>query len=267
MIAGQRFAEFKAARRIWAVGAIHGEARRLRDLHDLLAPRFRAPGDRIVYLGNYLGRGPAVLGTVEELLDFRCRVLALPGMFAADHVFLRGTQEEMWQKSLQLQFAIDPRGVLEWMLGHGFDATLAAYGLGGARGLAAARDGTLSLARWTGTIRQALAARPGHRDLLSALRRAALTPSPGLLFVHAGVDPSRPLDGQGDTLWWGAPGFGRWPMGFQGFRRVIRGFDPARGGFAETAHALTIDTGCGFGGPLTAVCLDISGTIVDRIAA
>lgn len=265
MAESQKFAILKRARRIWAVAAIHGEAERLRTLHDRLAERFQAPGDRIVYLGNYLGRGPDVAGTVDELLDFRRRVISIPGFFASDVVFLRGGQEEMWQKLLQLQFAVNPREVLDWMLGQGLGATLTAYGCDPRRGLAAARDGALSLSRWTASVRAALSAKPGHRDLLSALHRAAYDEGARLLFVHAGVDPSRPLASQGDALWWGRPGFGRWSQPFGQFDRVIRGFDAARGGYADTPFALTVDSGCGFGGPLTAICLSDRGEVVDRL--
>ena len=267
MIESQKFAILRKVRRIWAVGAIHGEAARLAALHDRLSDRLVLPGDRIVYLGNYLGRGPDVAGTVEELLDFRRRALALPGIFAADIVFLRGGQEEMWQKLLQVQFAVNPREVLDWMLGQGLGATLAAYGLDPRRGLAAARDGTLSLSRWTSSVRGAIATRPGHRDFLSALRRAAYDEESRVLLVHAGVDPSRPLASQGDTLWWGAPGFGRWDRPFGEFDRVVRGYDPAHGGTVETPFAVTADSGCGFGGALTALCLSAQGEVVDRIEA
>jgi serine/threonine protein phosphatase 1 len=265
MAESQKFAILKRARRIWAVGAIHGEAARLRALHDRLAERFQAPGDRIVYLGNYLGRGPDVGGTVDELLEFRRRVISIPGVFASDVVFLRGGQEEMWQKLLQLQFAVNPREVLDWMLGQGLGSTLAAYGCDLRRGLSAARDGALSLSRWTSTVRAALSARPGHRDFLSALRRAAYDENARLLFVHAGVDPSRPLASQGDTLWWGTPGFGQWDQPFGEFDRVVRGYDAARGGFVEMPFALTVDSGCGFGGKLTAICLSAQGEIEDRL--
>lgn len=265
MVDSQKFAVLARVDRVWAVGAIHGDAVRLAALHDELAVRFQPPGDRLVYLGNYLGRGPDVMGTVEELLDFRCRLLALPGMFASDHVFLRGAQEEMWQKLLQLQFAVNPREVLDWMLAQGLGATLEAYGLPVAAGLAAARDGTLSLSRWTARIRAGLAARPGHRDMLSALRRAAYDDQSRVLFVHAGLDPARPLSTQADRFWWGSPGFGSWDAPYAGFRRVIRGYDPSHGGVAETPYAVTADGGCGFGGPLVALCLDPDGRIVDRI--
>jgi len=191
--------------------------------------------------------------------------MALPGIFAADVVFLRGAQEEMWQKIQQLQFAVNPREVLEWMLAQGVGATLAAYGVDPGQGLAAARDGTLSLSRWTARIRTAIAARPGHRELLSALRRAAFDAESRLLFVSAGLDPSRPLSTQGDRFWWGGPGFGTWAQPYGGFGRVVRGYDPARGGVAETPHALTVDAGCGFGGALAAWCLSVDGAILDRI--
>jgi serine/threonine protein phosphatase 1 len=265
MVDSQKFAVLTRVERVWAVGAVHGETARLAALHDALAARLRPAGDRLVYLGNYLGRGPDVAGTVEELLDFRRRLLALPGMFAADHVFLRGAQEEMWQKLLQLQFAVNPREVLDWMLAQGLGATLEAYGLPVDVGRAAARDGTLSLSRWTARIRAAIAARPGHRDMLSGLRRAAYDDQSRLLFVHAGLDRARPLSTQADRFWWGAPGFGDWDGPYGSFRRVVRGYDPAHGGVAETPHAVTADGGCGFGGRLVALCLEPDGRIVDRI--
>ena len=95
------------ARRVWAVGAIHADAQRLERLHDRLAERF-APGDRLVYLGNYMGTGPDVAGTIDELISFRTAILCRAGMEPDDIVFLRGAQEEMWRKLLQIQFAPAP---------------------------------------------------------------------------------------------------------------------------------------------------------------
>lgn len=264
-MAAEKFAFLRRVSRIWAVGAIHGEAARLQALHSALASRFE-PGDRIVYLGGFLGYGPDVLGTVDELLRFRRDVIAQPLVFASDVVFLRGQQEEMWHKLLQLQFAINPREVLDWMMAHGVRATLEAYGGDAARGMAAARDGAMSITRWTSALRSAVAARPGHQALLSALRRAAYSES-GLLFVHAGVDPGRPLATQGDALWWGSAGFGQWPAPYDGFRRVVRGFDPAQGGLVQGPFTLSIDAGAGRGGPLLAVCIAADGTPIEQIQA
>jgi serine/threonine protein phosphatase 1 len=266
MKGSERFAALRRAARVWAIAAIHGEARRLAAVHDALEARF-APGDRLVYLGNYLGCGPHVAETMDELLRFRRALIARPGMFAYDVVYLRGSQEEMWQKLQQLQFAVNPREVLDWMLSHGVAATLAAYGGEARQGLAAARDGAIAITRWTNQLRAGVARMPGHQALLSSLRRAAYTDDGALLFVHAGVDTSRPLEAQGDVLWWGSAGFGEWPAPYQGFRRVVRGFDPAHVGIVRGPHGLSIDCGSGFGGKLVAACLDRTGEIVERIEA
>src|SRR5919108_2871659 len=122
-----KFAVLRKCRRVWAVAAIHGESARLEALHRAIEARF-APGDRLVYLGNYLGHGADVRATLDALLAFRRELIARPGMFACDVAFLRGGQEEMWQKLLQLQFASNPREVLEWMLAQGVEPTLRAYG-------------------------------------------------------------------------------------------------------------------------------------------
>ena len=157
-----RFAFLGRPRHVWAVGAVHGEVDQLATLHDEIAPRVR-PGDRIVHLGNVLGHGAAVRETVDELLDFRRRILSMPGMLVGDVVFLRGQQEEMWQKLLQLQFAPNPAEVLNWTLQQGVAATLAAYG-GDARERHGrrARRGDAVDPLGTNALRQAQRAAAGH---------------------------------------------------------------------------------------------------------
>ena len=86
------FGTLACAERIWAVAAVHGEADRLRQLHDQLEARF-AHGDRLVYLGNYLGHGDRIAATLDELIDFRRHLLCRSGMEPGDIVFLRGAQE------------------------------------------------------------------------------------------------------------------------------------------------------------------------------
>lgn len=254
------------ARRVWAVASVHGEAHRLVALHARLAPRLNA-GDRLVYLGNYLGYGPAAAATLDALILFRRLFLARRNAFMGDIVFLRGSQEEMLQKLLELQFAPNPRDVLPWMLSHGMDKTLASYGVDAAHGLAAAREGVLSLTRWTAGLRDAIEARSGHRALLTALRRAAFTEDGALLFVHAGVDPAKPLDLQGDIFWWCDRDVLQLQAPFAGYTRVVRGIDRGHGGILQAAYATSIDGGSGFGGPLIAACFAPDGSIVDYIEA
>jgi serine/threonine protein phosphatase 1 len=257
-----RFARLHSARRVWAVASVHGEARRLARLHDLIGDRF-FQGDRLVYLGNYLGYGEAVEATIDELLDFRRRVLGRPHGFACDVVYLRGAQEEMWQKLLQLQFAPNPTEVLSWMVRAGIEATVRAYGGDLRQGFAAARDGPRTITRWTSGLRAAMNAAEGHSTLFAALRHAAFTDEKGLLFVHAGIDPRRPLTGQGDVFWWGADDILELAAPFSAFRRVIRGFDRDRRGLIERPFGVSLDGGAGRGGPLQAACIAADGTIVD----
>ena len=254
------FATLRRARRIWAIGAIHGEIEPLRAIHETILRQAQG-GDRLIYLGNYLGRGAHVRAVVDEMLRARRKLLAMRGMFDCDIAFLRGAQEEMWQKMMQLQFATNPREVLQWAVNHGAGATIQAYGGNIEEGLKAVRDGAMTITRWTNGLRQTLRNAVGHNELLSKMRRAALTEDGALLFVSAGVDVQRPLGEQGDAFWWGAGDFLAINAPVSGASRVIRGFDRANQGPVETAFTLTLDGGCGRGGKLLAGLLLPDGRV------
>jgi serine/threonine protein phosphatase 1 len=264
--AAAKIARLHGAPRIWAVASVHGEAGRLQRLHDRIAERI-TEGDRIVYLGNYIGHGAAIVETIDELLDFRCRLMARPGGFACDVAYLRGAQEEMWQKLLQLQFAANPGQVLAWMVREGVEATIAAYGGDLRQGFAATRDGPRTITRWTTGLRNAMNALSGHTKLFAGLRHAALTGEGGLLFVHAGIDPARPLATQGDAFWWGARDILQLARPFAGFRRVIRGFDRQRRGLVECPFAISLDAGAGRGGPLLGAAIMPDGAVQEVVEA
>jgi serine/threonine protein phosphatase 1 len=261
-----RLASLRGARRLWAIGAVHGEAGRLVRLHDLIGERF-VEGDRVVYLGNFTGYGEAVLAAIDELLDFRRRVIGRQRGFACHVVVLRGAQEEMWLKLLQLQFAGNPGEVLRWMADAGLVATLRAYGGELRQGLAAARDGPQTITRWTSTLRSAMNAAPGHRMLFSALRHAAFTERRGLLFVPAAIDPARPVETQGDAFWWGHRDILDLDAPFAGFRRVVRGVERHPRGFVEGKFGASLDGGAGRGGHLVAACFDPDGNLLDTLRA
>jgi serine/threonine protein phosphatase 1 len=179
--------------------------------------------------------------------------------------FLRGTQEEMLQKLLQLQFAPNPGEVLTWMVNAGIEATVRAYGGDLRQGFAATRDGPRTITRWTSILRDAINAAPGHTMLLSGLRHAAFTEEGGLLFVHAGIDPARPLAAQGDAFWWGRQDILNITAPFDGFQRIVRGTDSQRRGLVERRFAVSLDGGSGHGGRLLAVCLGLDGTVLDQV--
>ena len=180
-----------AARRAAGLGGLPrsmARRERLARLHDQIGDAVRR--GRPACLSRQLSRARRrVAGTIDELLDFRRRVLARPHGFACDVAYLRGAQEEMWQKLLQLQFAPNPSEVLSWMVRAGIEATVRAYGGDLRQGFAASRDGPRTITRWTSGLRSAMNATPGHSTLFAALRHAAFTEDSGLLFVHAGVDP------------------------------------------------------------------------------
>lgn len=260
------FAVLPEGRRNWAVASIFGQVGRLAALHAVLDPRIGVT-DNLIYLGNLLGRGD-VAATVDELLTFRRSLMARQlDAGAGAVVYLRGSQEEMWHKLLQMQFAPNPSEVLEWMLAQGVGATLSAYAGSVDDGRTAARLGSVALSRWTNQLRAAVRAADGHDQLISALRRAAYTHDNALLFVNAGVDPRRPLSAQRDSFWWGSREFETASGPYDGFRRVVRGTDPRRAGVVLRDGIASIDGGCGFGGPLIAGCFDATGELVDVIEA
>jgi serine/threonine protein phosphatase 1 len=267
-------ARLRGSRRIWAIAAVHGVASRLAALAARIVPRLQ-PRDAIVFMGNLVGGPPGgepadIVATLDIALALRRTVLARPGARACDVVFLRGAQEEMWSKLDQLHFAVNPRDVLRWMLHHGVGATIESYAGPDAiaEGLRAVGAGPMMASRWTTSLRQAVRAHPGHEPLYTAVKRAALSEDGRLLFVNHGVDPTRPLDRQGDNFWWGAAQpFERIAGPFDGVERAVRGFDRAHPGVVSGAVGMTIDGGCGFGGPLLALLLDRDGRELERISA
>jgi serine/threonine protein phosphatase 1 len=260
------FATLRGGGRIWAVAAIRGERDRLARLHQRLAADFK-PGDQLVYLGDYLGFGADVRGTLDELLLFRRAFIAQDGVGVDDIVYLRGAQEEMWQKLLQLQFAPNPADVLRWMLDHGIGPTIDAYGGNLDELQIAIKEGILALTRWTSQLRQTMRAHDGHTSLMSVLKHAAFTDDNLLLFTHAGLDPTRPLSAQVDAFWWGSTDFAAMDQPYAGFRLVVRGSDRRHGGLVIGPVVATLDSGSGQGGTLSAACFGSDGNILQLIEA
>ncbi|WP_210414084.1 hypothetical protein [Luteithermobacter gelatinilyticus] len=253
-------------KRLWAIGAIHGEARRLGELHKQLIPRLYRR-DKLIYLGNYLGEGPGTIETLDEMLKTRRAIMSMPSVYMPqDFVYLRGAREEMFSKLLQLQFAPNPAEIMDWLLDHGMGGVIEAYGTKPHVARAISREGTLSITRWTNGLRRQIHTHPGHGDLLKHLRRAAFTETGSLLFVHASVDPSRPIDMQRDQFWWDNGRFEDITTPYSGFKKVIRGYDHRNKGLVlDHPYIATIDSGCGRGGGLTAVCFSDDGEIQDQI--
>ncbi|MBL4800334.1 MAG: hypothetical protein JKY45_00475 [Emcibacter sp.] len=263
----EKFGCLDQARRIWAVGAIHGEVNALAALHAELIPRFQ-PGDRLVYLGNYFGKRLTAIETVNELLLTRRKLMSLgqsskPNAF----VYLRGAREEMLTKLLQLQFAPNPAEVMDWLLGHHLGAVLECYGTREHVARAIAREGTLSISKWTSSLRRIINDHPGHGNFFSNLRRAAFTREGKILFVHASLDVSRPVNMQKDNFWWDNGRFDEIDSAYYGFSRIVRGYDHANKGLLlNHPFVATLDGGSGRGGALNAVCFSADGDVRDHLS-
>ncbi|MGA0234760.1 MAG: hypothetical protein ACO3NE_04140 [Alphaproteobacteria bacterium] len=261
-----RFEILTGANRIWMVSSIHGDLSRLVAIHDVIDQHFQE-GDRLVYLGNFMGYGDQISDVIDEMLALRRHLMGRFLLFPHDIAYLRGAQEEMLERTLQLHFAKSPPSVLAWMLDHGLDGTLRAYGSSGQEAAKFARMSVSEIANYTVSLRSAIRALPGHYSLIMAIKRAAYDSDHKFLFTHAGIDPSLTLERQTDSFWWGHPSFLRMEQPFDGFKRVFAGWHPNHLGISELKHTTFVDAGCGFGGPLLTCCVDRNGDIVEAFEA
>lgn len=250
-----RFAALGAPKRIWAVSSIHSDVERIAMVHDRLYKEFRA-GDRIVYLGNMIGFGESTIETLDEILGFRRAVLSLSGVVPKDITYVKGLQEDLLHQLMQLQFYANATELLEWMLHNGVAPVLEAYGMGRQEAMVATHHGTLALTQWSARLRSVVQRHEGHAELFRSLKRAAFTSehlSAPLLFVHAGLDPSRPVFEQGDALWCPTEDIEKTMLhDYDPFVKVIRGRKPDSFDYQVRVNCrtATLDGGCGFGGPL-----------------
>jgi hypothetical protein len=270
-----RFASLGNPERIFAIPSIHGEYHRLHKIHETIYQNFK-PGDRIIYLGNYTGYGPHSRHCINAVLNFRRCILSISGVHPTDITYLRGTQEEMWQKLMQLQFAPQPAITLEWMLHHGLAETMLSYGICLTEAQRVVHEGIIRLSRWTEKARSIVYNNAGHDIFGAQLKRAAYTNScmkqsnnsqSPLLFVNAGIDSAKKLEDQGDCFWWGSPNFKSMRFPYSPYNRVIRGFDPKGEGFHTCNYTATLDNNCGRGGELLLTQITNSGQIFELAAA
>jgi serine/threonine protein phosphatase 1 len=272
---GSRFFNLGHPDRIWVISAVHGQLPRLTRIHAALAEKF-APGDKVVYTGNYLcGPDARPLQTLDALLGFREELLSVPSVEQGDIVHLRGIQEELFSKLLQLQFAQNAEQVVEWVSRHhpDMDCLLAACGTSLGEASRISREGILCLTKWSNAIKARMREHgEAYEHFFTHLRRAAFTDyresnDNNLLFVHAGLNPHLPLASQGDSFWWASRHFNEIEERYAPFRAVIRGHDPERKGIHVGKATISLDGGCGFGGKLVLAQMSNTGEVLELIAA
>lgn len=273
---GEKFTNLGAPRKIWTVAAVHGQRESLARVHEKIFAEF-TPGDRLVYTGNYLcaQTGASPREVINDLLAFRRKLMAVPGVMAEDITYLRGVQEELWTKLTQIQMAQNPRQIIEWISQAypEMDTLLKNYGTSLLEAGRVAREGILSLTRWSGALKKHLREHPGAEKFFTSLRRAAFTEqlelaeNSNILFVHAGINPSKPLMEQNDQFWWAHKNFAAMQTPYAPFRTVVRGSDPQGAGVKVGNINVSLDGGAGKGGQLVCAQLTAAGDVIDVYAA
>jgi serine/threonine protein phosphatase 1 len=202
--------------RTLAIGDIHGCYVALTRLLELVEPR---ADDTIIFLGDYIDRGPASSAVVELLVNWAAKSKA---------IFLRGNHEVMILAARK-----DDLKAISWQNCGGFEA-LVSYD--------AAND-----SNWTVKIPKS------HWEFF--IRTAPYWETETHIFVHACLDPEANMDDQPD--WWLFWEHVNRLKPHKSGKRIICGHSTQPSGdILDLGFAVCIDTGATTGGWLT--CLDVT---------
>jgi serine/threonine protein phosphatase 1 len=231
LFASSKKPEAPEGRRLYAVGDIHGR----RDLLERLIAMIAADAEGgqapvIIYLGDYIDRGPESKGVVERLLR------TVPGFSS---LCLRGNHEQ----SL-LDFLENPAVFGNWQ-NYGARATLMSYGVEPPR-----FDDEAAYRETRDRFAAALPAE--HLAFFQALPLSV--PLGDYFFTHGGVRPGIPLDKQtpADLLWIREEFLGS-NADFGAV--VVHGHTPTSRPVRQT-NRIGIDTGAYYSGRLTAAVFE-----------
>jgi len=212
----------------YAVGDIHGMSGLLDQLIDLIEADAAIGDDRavVVFLGDLVNRGPSSRQVIERLIEG-------PRRSGDVWITLRGNHDQLLIDAVSGKSEAAFR---QWMQKGGLE-TLASYGV-------SKKEASLARAR--------RAIPPSHLRFLEGLPFSYRAGDH--FFVHAGIDPRRPLDRQSEAAMMTI----RDP-----FHRgahllpftVIHGHVPSPGGPVVAPNRIGIDTGAYSSGVLTAVAL------------
>jgi serine/threonine protein phosphatase 1 len=217
--------------RLFAIGDIHGC---LRELEALVSGLPLAAGDTVCCVGDYIDRGRDSKGVIDFLLAARTRA-------DVRWVFLRGNHEDMC-----LAFLGRPGRWGESWIQNGGGAALRSYGLP-ERAAPAALEAAMP---------------ESHLAFLESLERAYAWP--GYRLVHAGIRPGLPWEQQTDQdLFWIREEFIMHPHALP--ETIVYGHTPSREVHVDLPYKLGIDTGCVYGGALTA--LELPDGVLHQVRA
>lgn len=227
-----------AGTRVYAIGDTHGCAAQSSALHqailtDCATADAAMPARRrvVVYLGDYVDRGPDTRALLDLLIE-----TPLAGF---ESIHLMGNHDAL------MRDVLDGTGDVALWLGNGGVAALRSYGVAGD----SLRDAATSASLSAGLVAHVPAT---HRRFLAGLRLSHIEGD--YMFVHAGVNPARPLEAQEahDLLWIREPFLSA--AGDLG-KVIVHGHTPERTPQVRE-NRIGIDTGACYGGPLTALVLE-----------
>ncbi|TYB77582.1 metallophosphoesterase [Maritimibacter fusiformis] len=224
--------------RAYAIGDIHGHRSGLERAHRLIAADRDRVGDSaapVVHIGDLCDRGPDTKGVIDVLLTGLDR--------GEPWVVLKGNHDRMMQRFLETPPRRDPglRADLSWLHPNlGGQGTLASYGVDTGADAATVHRAALDLVPET------------HRAFLAGLPTSHRLGA--LFFCHAGIRPGVPLEDQvEDDLLWIRGDFLNSTADHGAL--VVHGHTPVEV-VTHYGNRLNIDTGAGYGEPLSAVVLE-----------
>ena len=218
------FVELNNSSKIWAIGSIHSNLNSFIPIKKYIQNNFKI-NDKLVFLGNIIGLGDKSKETLTSVIDLRFSLMSKFKLKPDSIVFLRGAQEEMFSKILQLQLAPNPSEIVEWMFDHGVNKTIKSYGYSEDEVKNIASSGTINISKWTSNLNRTLQKNPGHTQYFLNLKHAAYSRTKKILFVNRGVDITRPLSAQNDCFWWGFQNFSSISRPYKTFSRIVRGYE------------------------------------------
>ena len=222
---------------IFVVGDIHGCHALLEQIHKKILDKSNgARGNNLlIYLGDYIDRGPRIKETIQALLDFQ------PDNF--QQIFLLVNHEQMMLDFINKV----PDSLYLWML-KGGDETLSSYGIKGAASL---YDETKSNERVRNELVNSI-----PKDHLQFFNNLSLSYQwGGYFFVHAGIDPDVPLDEQDkNTLIWQR---GReFLFNTKSFEKIIVHGHTPQPTIEDLTNRINLDTGAFYTGTLSCLIID-----------
>ncbi len=210
--------------RIFVFGDIHGCKDELQALLSFVETKERLSSkDHVIFIGDYIDRGPDSKGVIDLLIAFKARYQNVS--------FLKGNHEDMCLGFLGLAGSMG-----ELYLDNGGRELIESYGL----------------KKYAKSAELFMAMPEAHREFLATLDRYIVGEQ--FIFVHAGVNPLQSLDSQRDEeIFWIRDEFIYNVHHFG--KTVIFGHTPFQEVVVHLPYKVGIDTGLVFGNKLT--CLEV----------